>query len=130
MKEDSMKHGAFGWMELMTTNMEGAKDFYSKLFGWEITDASTEGMPYMVVKINGDDTGGIMPMPADVAGMPPMWSMYVTVDDIDATAKKVEQLGGKIMRPPSDIPNVGRFCVLSDPQGAVIMAMAWAAKSS
>jgi predicted enzyme related to lactoylglutathione lyase len=59
-----------------------------------------------------------------------MWSMYVTVDDIDATAKKVEQLGGKIMRPPSDIPNVGRFCVLSDPQGAVIMAMTWIPRSS
>ena len=130
MKEDSLKHGAFGWMELMTTDVKSASDFYSRLFGWEIQDASTEAMAYWVVKINGDETAGIMPMTPELQGMPPMWGMYVTVDDVDLTAKKVVELGGKIIRPPTEISNVGRFCVLSDPQGAIIQAMTWAARSS
>ena len=130
MKEDSLKHGAFGWMELMTTNVESAKEFYSKLFGWETEDASMPGMNYWVIKIDGDTTGGIMSMPPEVEGMPPMWGIYVTVDDVDSIAKKVEELGGKIIRPPSDIPNVGRFCVLSDPQGAVIQAIQYVSMGS
>ena len=129
MKEDGLKHGAFSWMELMTTNVESAKDFYTKLFGWETEDSPMEGMDYTMLKVNGDETGGIMSMPPEVKGMPPMWGIYVTVDDVDAVAKQVEVLGGKIIRPPSDIPNVGRFCVLSDPQGAVINAITYVAGS-
>jgi predicted enzyme related to lactoylglutathione lyase len=130
MKEDSLKHGAFSWMELMTTDVESAKEFYIRLFGWETEEYPMEGMNYTVIKIGGDDTGGIMAMPPEVAGMPPMWSIYVTVDDVDSTAKKVKELGGKIIRPPSDIPNVGRFCVLSDPQGAVITAITYVARNT
>jgi predicted enzyme related to lactoylglutathione lyase len=127
MKEDALKHGAFGWMEIMTTDVEGARSFYSKLFGWETEDASIEGMNYWVITMDGDSKGGIMSMPPEMAGMPPMWGIYVTVDDVDATAKKVGELGGKIIRPPSDIPNVGRFCVLSDPQGGIISAITYVA---
>jgi predicted enzyme related to lactoylglutathione lyase len=54
------------------------------------------------------------------------WGVYVTVDDVDATAAKAEELGGKILVPPTDIPNVGRFCVLQDPQGSVISAITYA----
>ncbi len=54
-----------------------------------------------------------------------MWGIYVTVSDVDATAKKVGELGGKILFPPTDIPNVGRFCVIQDPQGAVISAITY-----
>jgi len=126
MKEDAFKHGAFGWVELMTTDMNSAKDFYSRLFGWEMIDSSMEGMDYTTLKINGDETGGIAAMLPEMEGMPPMWGIYVTVDDVDAIAKQVEELGGKIIRPPFDIPTVGRFCVLSDPQGGVISAMTYA----
>jgi len=125
MREDQLKHGAFSWNELMTTDVESAKKFYVKLFGWETEEVPMEGMSYTVVKINGDDAGGIMFMPPEVEGMPPTWSLYVTVNDVDSTARQVEELGGKILRPPSDIPNVGRFCVLSDPQGAVICAITY-----
>ncbi len=125
MKEDSLKHGAFGWCELMTTDAGAAKSFYKTLFGWDTEDLDMEGTAYTVVKIHGDETGGIMKMPPEMEGMPPAWSIYVTVDDVDATAGKVEELGGKILRPPEDIPNVGRFCVLQDPQGAVICAITY-----
>jgi len=85
-----------------------------------------EDMDYTVIKVNADETGGIMAMPPEMDGMPPMWGIYVTVDDVDATSGQVEKFGGKIIRPPSDIPGVGRFCVLSDPQGAVISAITYA----
>jgi len=125
MCEDSLKHGAFGWCELMTTDPDAAKVFYRALFGWETEDAPMEGMTYTVVKVDGDDVGGIMGMPPEVQGMPPAWGVYVTVDDVDATAGKVEELGGQILRPPEDIPGVGRFCVIQDPQGAVICAITY-----
>jgi len=125
MKEDSLKHGAFGWHELVTTDVEAAKAFYSKLFGWETVEYPMEDMTYWGLRVNDDEVGGIMAQPPEMAGMPPMWSMYITVDDVDQTAKQVEEMGGKILRPPSDIPGVGRFCVFSDPQGAVIQAITY-----
>jgi predicted enzyme related to lactoylglutathione lyase len=54
-----------------------------------------------------------------------MWGAYVTVDNVDTTAKAAVQLGGKLLMPPTDIPDVGRFCVIRDPQGAVISAITY-----
>ncbi len=125
MKPEALKHGAFGWFELMTTDQEAAKSFYAELFGWETQDYPMEGMSYTLLKVNGDETGGIMKQPPECGPMPPCWGIYITVDDVDATAAKVEQLGGKILRPPMDIPNIGRFCVLQDPQGAVLCAITY-----
>jgi len=125
MNDDSLKHGAFGWNELMTTDVEAAKKFYTELFGWETMDVPIEGMSYSVVKVDGDEVGGIASMPPELKGQPPCWGVYVTVDDVDATARKVQELGGRIIRPPADIPNVGRFCVLQDPQGAALCAITY-----
>ncbi|MEJ2703676.1 MAG: VOC family protein [Sedimentisphaerales bacterium] len=67
-------------------------------------------------------------MPPECKGMPPTWGVYVTVDDVDAPAARVEQLGGKLLQPPADIPNVGRFCVIQDPQGAALCAITYVKK--
>jgi uncharacterized protein len=123
MDEQFVQHGAFSWCELMTTDVPAAIEFYSKLFGWTTEEYTGAGMPYTIVKVAGKEVGGIMKTPPEAQGMPPMWGIYVTVDDVDATAKKVEELGGKILFPPTDIPTVGRFCVIQDPQGAVISAI-------
>jgi hypothetical protein len=130
MKEDAMKHGAFGWFELMTTDVAGAKKFYADLFGWEMVPYPMGETAYTVFKVNGDETAGMMAIPPEAQGMPATWSIYITVDDVDATAKKVTELGGRILRPPMDIAEVGRFCVLQDPQGAAICAMTYAEKAS
>lgn len=61
-----------------------------------------------------------MTIPPSAEGMPPNWGVYVTVDDVDATAKLAAEMAGKVCLPPQDIPQVGRFCVLQDPQGAMI----------
>jgi len=125
MDEAYKTHGAFSWFELMTTDVAAAKDFYAKLFGWTTEDMPMEGGAYTVIKVADKGVAGMMSMPPDAQGMPPMWGVYVTVDDVDATAKQAEEIGGKILMPPRDIPNVGRFCVIQAPQGATLAAISY-----
>ena len=126
MDEKLMKHGAFSWFELMTTDVDASKSFYSKLLNWSMEDMPMENMTYSVVKVDGNDAGGIMPMPPDAGEMPPAWGLYITVDDVDATATKAKEMGGKVLVEPQDIPQVGRFCVIQDPQGAWFSAITYA----
>ncbi|VAX06884.1 Glyoxalase/bleomycin resistance protein/dioxygenase [hydrothermal vent metagenome] len=121
MSTDAMKqHGAFSWNELMTTDIEGAKAFYGELLGWSMGGIECGDMNYTMVKSGETEVAGLMGIPPEAAGMPPAWGAYVTVDDVDAMVTRVEKLGGKICVPPRDIPNVGRFVVIQDPQGAVL----------
>ena len=125
MKDPFKQQGAFSWFELMTSDVDGAKNFYSSLFGWDTEDMPMGDMNYTVVKAGDESIGGLMPISPQAEGSPPNWGVYVTVDDVDATARKAEELGGKVLMPPTDIPTVGRFCVLQDPQGAVISAITY-----
>lgn len=126
MDEQFKQHGAFSWCELMTGDVEAAKEFYSKLFGWELKDADMPGMTYTLINVGGKGIGGIMAMPEKAGPMPPSWGAYVTVDDVDAVAGNAVELGGKVLVPPTEIPGVGRFCVIQDPQGAYINAISYA----
>lgn len=125
MNQDVLKHGAFSWFELMTTDVAGAKEFYGELFGWETEDQPMGFPGYTMIKVDGDGVGGIMQPPQECKEMTPFWGVYVTVKDVDAIAENVERLGGKLLRAPMDIPQVGRFCVIQDPQGAVINAITY-----
>lgn len=122
------QHGAFSWSELMTSNPEAAKKFYSELFGWETDDMPMGDMTYTVLKAGDKEVGGIMSIPEQAKGTPPYWGIYVTVDDVDTTAKKAEELGAKTIVPLTDIPEVGRFFAFQDPQGAVISAITYTKK--
>ena len=128
MDEKLLKHGRFSWNELMTTDVEGARDFYTKLFGWQYETFNMNDMPYHVIRSGEEETGGIMSMPPQAEGHPPMWGIYVTVDDVDASVKLTEELGGKVHLPPTDIPEVGRFAILQDPQGAFISIITYEQK--
>ncbi len=128
MNEDLLKNGAFGWFELMTTDVNTAKAYYRELFGWEYETYPMPGSDYTVIKVDGNAVAGIMDMPSECKGMEPCWSIYITVDDVDRVVKGVVDLGGRILKPAFDIPEVGRFCVLQDPQGAVLCAMTYAKK--
>lgn len=108
----------FCWYELMTTDLVGARDFYAKVVGWTIEDSGMEGMTYLLGKANGAMVVGLMNTPADAEGMPPSWLGYVAVDDVDAVAAKATAAGARIFNGPADVPGVGRFAVLGDPQGA------------
>ena len=127
MDEKLKKHGSISWSELMTTDPEAAKKFYGEMFGWKFEDVPMEDMVYSVVKANDDEVAGIMGFPPDSPPMPPNWGLYITVDNVDETAEKATGLGAKVVKPPQDLPEVGRFCVLQDPQGAFIQIISYVA---
>ena len=129
MEAQFKQHGAFSWSELMTTDVEAAKAFYTQLFGWTLEDMQMEGMTYTVIKAGGREVGGMMGTAPEAAGTPPMWGTYVTVDDVDSVARTATGLGATLMVEPRDIPGVGRFCVIRDPQGAFISAITYSESS-
>jgi len=109
--------GRFVWHELMTTDPQAAAAFYSRVLPWK---TQPSGMPDYTLWMAGQtQTAGLMSLPdsARQAGAPPSWLVYVGTPDVDATAAAAERLGGKVLKAPGDIPSVGRFAVLSDPQG-------------
>ncbi|MGC2201662.1 MAG: VOC family protein [Stellaceae bacterium] len=113
--------GRFVWYELMAADSEAAKDFYSKVMGWGTQPGPVPGMAYTIFTTAGMPVGGLMAQPEDARkmGAPPSWIGYIAADDVDATVERIKRLGGTVHVPPSDIPNVGRFSVVADPQTAV-----------
>jgi predicted enzyme related to lactoylglutathione lyase len=119
------QQGAFSWCELMTADPAAARDFYGSLLGWTLKEGPLEGVPYTVVQVDGKEVGGLMGMPPEAPPMPPAWGVYVTVDNVDKTAQKAQELGGTVLMPPTDISTVGRFCLIQDPQGATFYAITY-----
>ncbi len=120
-------HGRFVWYELVTTDMEAAKAFYTEVVGWGTQDASTPGAAYTLFTAGGASVSGLMSLPEDArkSGLRPSWLGYVGVDDVDAAADRIKQLGGAVHVPPKDVPNVSRFSVAVDPQMATIALFKW-----
>jgi uncharacterized protein len=111
--------GAWCWNELDTRDVEGAKEFYRSVFGWEGETSDMDGMSYTEFKLDGKSIAGMMPMPDQVpAEVPAFWLVYFAVADTDATVAKITELGGGVSMPPIDSP-AGRFAVVRDPVGAV-----------
>jgi len=114
------EHGAVNWNELSTRNVDACGSFYTKLFGWQTETTKGVFVPtYTIFKDSAGPRAGMMPMSKQTPdNVPSHWAVYFAVKDCDATAKKVTSLGGKAVMPPTDIPNVGRFSMFLDPQGA------------
>jgi uncharacterized protein len=126
MTDISQQHGAFSWCELMTTDTTAAKAFYTRLFGWTIEERTMPEMTYNVMSVGNKEVCGLVQMPPGIpAGVPPRWGVYVTVDDVDATAKLVVELGGEVMQPPVDIDASMRFALIKDPQGAMFSIISY-----
>ncbi len=119
MAKEAPKNGTFCWNELITNDVEKAGDFYTSLIGWEKA-TMPGGMPYTLWKADGNDAGGMMARMPEMGDVPSHWMSYITVEDVDDLASKVEGLGGKVLCPPNDIPNVGRFTIIADPTGATV----------
>jgi hypothetical protein len=110
--------GSFTWTELQTRDINAAKQFYPKVFGWGIKDSASGPMTYTEWQVNGRSIAGGMPMdPSIPANIPPNWLVYFAVEDTEAAVAKAQQLGGRVMMPPMDTP-AGKFAVLADPTGA------------
>ena len=117
--------GAFFWNELMTPDVEGAKAFYGRLFGWEartVPMPGPDGGAYTDFSLAGMPVGGALPPPEP--GIPPHWMPYIRVEDVDATAAAAVEAGGQVCKAAFDVPEVGRIAVLQDPAGAVVAVVA------
>ena len=112
--------GRFVWHELMTTDPEAAKAFYTAVIGWGTKPFEGSGQPYTIWTWGDSQMGGLMELPkaARDMGARPNWMAYIGTPDVDATTARARELGATIARPPADIPTVGRFSVVQDPQGA------------
>ncbi len=113
----------FIWYELLTSDVDAALAFYGKVVGWTEHDSHAPGMDYRLLGIGGAMVGGAMRMPEAAAGAPPTWLGYLHVADVDASVAKIIGAGGQIRMPATEIPNVGRFALVTDPQGAAFYVM-------
>lgn len=113
----------FVWHDLMTSDVAAAKAFYAQVIGWNMQAFPGSENDYTVVSAGTVGVGGIMAMPpqARANGAPVCWQGYVGVDDVDAMASRIAAAAGRVIQPPQDIPTVGRFAVVADPQGAVFV---------
>lgn len=111
------------WQELATRDLPTAKKFYATVFGWDPQTKEGDSMQYTEIFLKDADGkpfafGGMYVMMPHMEGIPPHWLPYFSVADCDSTVEKAKSLGGQPHVPPMDIPNVGRFAMLTDPQGA------------
>lgn len=114
--------GVFSWVDLSTTDLEGAKAFYGGLFGWSFQDLPTDsGSIYSMAQIEGYNVAGLGQQDPETQaqGVPPYWGSYVKHDDVDAVAARAGEAGGQILFPPFDVMDAGRMTMIQDPTGAV-----------
>ncbi|MFY9609462.1 MAG: VOC family protein [Blastocatellia bacterium] len=122
--------GSFCWIELGTSDPDGAKKFYKGLFGWEAEDMPADpDMIYTMLRIRGLDVGAMYKLGAEEAahGVPPHWNSYVAVTSADEAATKAKALGANILADAFDVMDVGRMAIVQDPLGAAFCV--WQAKA-
>ena len=119
------RFGQFVWYELMTGDVPAALEFYKAVVGWEAQTFPDPAMDYTLFRIPGEAAavGGAMTLQPihEEQGIPPNWTGYIEVDDVDLVCADIVMLGGAVRRQPDEIPGVGRFAVAADPQGAVFI---------
>lgn len=114
--------GIFNWIDLATTDPEGAKAFYGTLFGWEAVDQPVDtGGTYTMFRIAGKDVAGGGQMDPQMAaqGAPAYWTSYVKHDDADGIALRAQKAGGVVVAGPFDVMTEGRMAIIQDPTGAI-----------
>ncbi len=110
------RQGTPVWYELSTSDVDAAQRFYQKVIGWTVADSGMAGLDYRLASVGAAMVAGMMVPPME--GVPPWWAIYFAVDDCDKAAATLTAAGGKVHVPPTDIPGVGRFAIVADPQGA------------
>lgn len=131
MTTSTNKPGSFCWMELATSDQQGAKKFYQDLFGWSVDDAPMgPGEFYSMFKLDGKDAAAAYTLRQDqkAHGVPPHWMLYIATDNVDDSARRVSELGGTVIAQPFDVMDVGRMAVVQDPTG--VHFCLWQAKRS
>lgn len=120
--------GRFFWYELMTSDLDAAIAYYTRVVGWTASDMPMPGdgsQRYVILEVDGRGIGGIMRITDQMraGGARPGWLGYIHVGDADARAKSIADAGGAVLMGPQDIPEVGRFALAADPGGAPFYIM-------
>ncbi len=111
----------FVWYELHSPDVRNSESFYTGVLGWGARDSGMPDRCYTVVSAGSTPIGGLLQKPEDTLSMGSHWVGYIGVDDVDAYAQRLKKVGGTVNRASEDIPNVGRFSVVTDPQGAMFV---------
>ena len=116
--------GSLTWNECQTTDAERAEKFYRAVFAYDVEAVQMDAGPlYRVLKIDGKSVGGLMPIRPEMGEVPPNWATCFAVEDADAACARTDDLGGRVLASPLDLPRIGRFAVLQDPVGAVFQVL-------
>ena len=131
MAETATPTGRFVWYEYMGDDLTAAVDFYTAVVGWTAKDGGMADFPYQIASVGSTMVAGMMTIPGEARAMGarPSWLGYVWVEDVDKALPKLTGAGGKVFKEPADIPGVGRFAVVADPDGATFMLFRDAAGS-
>lgn len=118
---DGYPQGVPSWIDLQTTDQEGAKGFYAALFGWDLTDQPLPtGGHYTMASLDGGDVAGIGAQPPGTPeGMPPVWTTYFAVDDLGEVVSRVEGAGGQVVMSPMQVMDSGSMALVADPTGGI-----------
>jgi predicted enzyme related to lactoylglutathione lyase len=120
--------GTFSWVDLATSDPDGAKTFYTQFFGWTFKDMPAGDTVYTLFFKDEKKVSAMFQLSKDKPGIPPHWKNYVSVENVDETALRIQELGGSILEPAFDVLTSGRLCIAQDPTGA--MFALWEAKES
>ena len=120
----NVRSGTVSWFDLSTPNVEDARSFYAELLGWELDVQATTMGEYTVASSNGREIAGMMAQAPEMAGAPAAWTVYLIVDDIEASLTKVTVAGGAVLTPPFEIPGGAQVAVAADLSGAVFALIA------
>jgi predicted enzyme related to lactoylglutathione lyase len=116
--------GSACWIELATNDPAAARRFYSGLHGWTAVEQQFGSLPYTQFMLGEEPAAGMYRMPPEMDGVPPSWTVYFSVVDCDRSVEHASRMRATVSVPPTDIPTVGRFAMLTDPQGAAFAVIA------
>lgn len=111
--------GSFVWAELMTTDTDKAAAFYGSLLGWTCKDSGMPNIKYFIFSVGEQGHAGMMKITPEMGPIPSNWLTYFNVEDAGAALERAERQGAKALMPIEEVPSVGRFVAIQDPQGAV-----------
>jgi uncharacterized protein len=116
--DSTPRPGTISWQDLTVADAERIRDFYQAVIGWEPEPLTMAGYSDFVMNADGDAVAGICHARGANAGLPPVWLVYITVDDLDRSIEECHRLGGSLVAAPRSYGG-GRYCVIKDPAGAI-----------